>query len=50
VTDEGNWRESRSENRGRGQAIMSSLMDEVETDTGPAGSVVRLRRRLGSPA
>jgi signal transduction histidine kinase/serine phosphatase RsbU (regulator of sigma subunit) len=48
VTDEGNWRESRSEHRGRGQAIMSSLMDEVETDTGPAGSVVRLRRRLGS--
>ena len=46
VRDQGDWRESRSENRGRGQALMSALVDEVTTDSGPEGSVVRLRRRL----
>jgi anti-sigma regulatory factor (Ser/Thr protein kinase) len=46
VSDSGSWRPARNEHRGRGQAIMSSVMDEVTTETGTRGSTVRLRRRL----
>jgi anti-sigma regulatory factor (Ser/Thr protein kinase) len=46
IHDSGRWREARSEYRGRGRSIMSALMDDVSIDTGPAGSTVRLRRRL----
>jgi anti-sigma regulatory factor (Ser/Thr protein kinase) len=49
VHDAGRWRESRSEQRGRGRSIMSALMDDVSVDTGPTGSTVRLRRRLEEP-
>jgi anti-sigma regulatory factor (Ser/Thr protein kinase) len=49
VYDKGRWRDSRSEHRGRGQSIMSALMDDVAVDTGPSGSTVRLRRRLDQP-
>ena len=50
VADRGRWRDPRNEHRGRGHAIMSAVMDEVTVDTGPRGSTVRLRRRLGEPA
>ena len=46
VRDGGSWRAPRNEHRGRGQSIMSAIMDAVTTDTGPHGSTVRLRRRL----
>jgi serine phosphatase RsbU (regulator of sigma subunit)/anti-sigma regulatory factor (Ser/Thr protein kinase) len=46
VRDGGSWREPRNEHRGRGQSIMSAIMDVVKTDTGPQGSTVLLRRRL----
>ncbi len=49
IHDTGRWRESRSQHRGRGRSIMSALMDDVSIDTGPAGSTVRLRRRLDDP-
>ena len=49
IHDSGHWREARSEHRGRGRSIMSSLMDDVTVDTGPSGSTVRLRRRLDDP-
>ena len=49
VHDSGRWRDSRSEHRGRGRSIMSSLMDDVTVDTGPSGSTVRLSRRLDDP-
>ena len=49
IHDSGRWRESRSEHRGRGRSIMSALMDDVSIDTSPAGSTVRLRRRLDDP-
>ena len=50
VCDTGSWRESRSEHRGRGQSIMSAIMEDVTTDTGAGGSTVRLRRRLSGTA
>jgi serine phosphatase RsbU (regulator of sigma subunit)/anti-sigma regulatory factor (Ser/Thr protein kinase) len=46
VADDGSWREPRDPHRGRGQGIMSALMDEVTIEKGPRGSTVRLRRRL----
>jgi anti-sigma regulatory factor (Ser/Thr protein kinase) len=49
IHDTGTWRESRSEHRGRGRSIMSALMDDVSTATGPDGSTVLLRRRLRDP-
>jgi signal transduction histidine kinase/serine phosphatase RsbU (regulator of sigma subunit)/anti-sigma regulatory factor (Ser/Thr protein kinase) len=50
VRDRGHWRDPRDVQRGRGQGIMSAVMDEVTIDTGPRGSTVRLRRRLeGAP-
>ena len=49
IHDSGRWRESRSEHRGRGRSIMSALMDDVSIETSPAGSTVRMRRRLDDP-
>jgi anti-sigma regulatory factor (Ser/Thr protein kinase) len=47
VRDFGNWRPPRSGSRGRGIGLIEELMDEVEIDRGPAGTVVRMRRRFG---
>jgi anti-sigma regulatory factor (Ser/Thr protein kinase) len=46
VRDFGSWRPPRSGSRGRGIGLIEELMDEVEIDRGPAGTVVRMRRRL----
>ncbi|HTY95423.1 MAG TPA: ATP-binding protein, partial [Solirubrobacteraceae bacterium] len=46
VRDEGRWRESRSNGRGRGLAIMQGLMDSVELDHDERGTTVTLVRRL----
>ncbi len=48
VRDEGRWREPRGGDRGRGLAIIESLMDEVRVTPGRRGTTVRMRRRLGS--
>jgi serine phosphatase RsbU (regulator of sigma subunit)/anti-sigma regulatory factor (Ser/Thr protein kinase) len=46
VRDEGNWREARGRNRGRGLMLMDKLMDEVRMQRGEGGTVVEMRRRL----
>jgi PAS domain S-box-containing protein len=50
VRDRGTWRERRGEHRGRGIAIMRGLMDGVEVSTEDGGTVVRMRRRIGTAA
>jgi anti-sigma regulatory factor (Ser/Thr protein kinase) len=54
VSDTGGWREPRKTDRGRGLDLMRALMDEVELETGDAGTTVRMRRKIqpgeaGSP-
>jgi anti-sigma regulatory factor (Ser/Thr protein kinase) len=49
VRDFGSWRPPRTGSRGRGIGLIEELMDEVEIDRGPAGTVVRMRRRFGKP-
>ena len=46
VRDRGGWRPPVGEDGGRGLMLMRGFMDEVDVDTGPDGTVVRMRRRL----
>jgi anti-sigma regulatory factor (Ser/Thr protein kinase)/putative methionine-R-sulfoxide reductase with GAF domain len=46
VTDTGQWRAPRGENRGRGLMIIESAMDEVELNPSDAGTEVIMRRRI----
>jgi len=46
VRDHGRWREPRGTHRGRGIALMRSLMQHVEVDHGQEGTVVVLERAL----
>jgi PAS domain S-box-containing protein len=46
VGDVGAWRPPSETGGGRGLPMMRGFMDSVATDTGPAGTVVRMRRRL----
>ncbi len=48
VRDRGGWRESVSEDRGRGLPLMRALMDAVDVEQRPTGSTVVLRRALGA--
>jgi hypothetical protein len=48
VRDRGSWRDPRGENRGRGIPVMREFMDEVKIDSGEDGTIVELRRRIGS--
>jgi len=50
VRDRGSWRAPRGENRGRGQMIMRASMDDVDVSADEAGTLVTMRRRLGSGA
>ena len=50
MRDTGGWREPRPSDFGKGLILMRELMDEVDVDSGPDGTVVRMRRRLGEPA
>jgi anti-sigma regulatory factor (Ser/Thr protein kinase) len=51
VRDFGTWRAPRSGSQGRGIGLIEQLMDEVEIDRGPAGTIVRMRRVVeGQPA
>jgi anti-sigma regulatory factor (Ser/Thr protein kinase) len=47
VRDFGSWRPPRSGSQGRGLGLINELMDEVEIDRGPAGTIVRMRRAFG---
>jgi anti-sigma regulatory factor (Ser/Thr protein kinase) len=47
VRDFGSWRAPRSGSQGRGIGLIEQLMDEVEIDRGPAGTIVRMRRAVG---
>jgi anti-sigma regulatory factor (Ser/Thr protein kinase) len=46
VTDEGRWRPSRGENRGRGLKIMKAAMDSLDVSSDDAGTVIMMRRNL----
>jgi PAS domain S-box-containing protein len=50
VRDFGRWRKRRERQRGRGLAIIRGVMDAVDVGTEGQGTVVRMRRRLGSAA
>jgi len=46
VRDYGTWSTSTSEDRGRGLPLMRRLMDEVDIEPGPSGTIVTLTRKL----
>jgi serine phosphatase RsbU (regulator of sigma subunit)/anti-sigma regulatory factor (Ser/Thr protein kinase) len=46
VRDRGAWRDQRDPRRGRGLAVMRTLMDDVSVTSTDGGTNVRLRRRL----
>jgi anti-sigma regulatory factor (Ser/Thr protein kinase) len=46
VTDTGQWRSPRGENRGRGLTIIETAMDKVKIDATPEGTEIVMRRRL----
>lgn len=46
VTDRGNWRAARGQNRGRGLPLMEGLMETVDVRSGDGGTSVVLRRTL----
>jgi anti-sigma regulatory factor (Ser/Thr protein kinase) len=46
VRDYGAWRAPRDGDQGRGISLMRALMDSVEVEPGPEGTIVRLRRQL----
>ena len=52
VRDQGEWRESRDDHRGRGLKIIRGTMDSVDVSREEDGTVVHMRRRLtaGVPA
>ncbi|MFL5908640.1 MAG: SpoIIE family protein phosphatase [Solirubrobacterales bacterium] len=48
VRDRGGWRDAKGANRGRGIPVMREFMDDVVIDREAPGTVVRLRRRIGT--
>ena len=46
VTDAGRWREARARGRGRGLALIDACMDRCDVNTGPAGTELRMQRRI----
>jgi len=50
VRDEGSWRPPSGGEGGLGMPLMQGLMDAVEVDRTPSGTVVRMRRRLRAGA
>jgi DNA-binding response OmpR family regulator/anti-sigma regulatory factor (Ser/Thr protein kinase) len=49
VRDVGHWRAARGQYRGHGLKLMEALMGEVEVAPGPAGTEVRMRKRIKQP-
>lgn len=50
ISDYGNWRAPRGQNRGRGLLLMEGLTDSVEVIHRDEGTTVELNRRLGEAA
>jgi serine phosphatase RsbU (regulator of sigma subunit)/anti-sigma regulatory factor (Ser/Thr protein kinase) len=50
VTDTGRWRVTKPRGRGRGLAVMRSLVDSVEVEPGERGTTVTLVKRLAGAA
>ena len=48
VRDTGRWRAPRGDDRGRGLGIINAAMDQVDIDRSATGTVITMRRRLGS--
>jgi anti-sigma regulatory factor (Ser/Thr protein kinase) len=46
VSDTGNWRAPRGQNRGRGLTIMEAAMDDVQVGPTTGGTKIVMRRRL----
>lgn len=46
IMDSGRWRAPRSEGRGRGLALMRSIVDEADVEAGKTGTTVRLSLAL----
>jgi anti-sigma regulatory factor (Ser/Thr protein kinase)/putative methionine-R-sulfoxide reductase with GAF domain len=46
VTDVGQWREPRGQDRGRGLTIIRAAMDDVEVDSSETGTAIVMRRRI----
>ncbi len=46
VSDSGQWRSPRGENRGRGLTIIEGATDDFEVNTSRAGTEVIMRRRI----
>jgi len=46
VADDGNWREPRGTDRGRGRALMRAAMDDVEFHSDDSGTTVHMRKVL----
>ncbi|MGE5617331.1 MAG: SpoIIE family protein phosphatase [Candidatus Woesearchaeota archaeon] len=46
ITDTGNWRPPRGENRGRGLTIIETAMDDLDIQTSPDGTEIVMRRRI----
>jgi PAS domain S-box-containing protein len=50
VRDRGQWRDQRPpSDQGRGLDLIDALMDDVQLERTPDGTVIRLRRRLSGP-
>jgi len=47
VSDAGDWRSPRGQDRGRGLAIIDTVMDEVQVSSSELGTEVSMRRTLG---
>ena len=50
ITDNGRWRSTRPYGRGRGLAIMRSLVDSVQIESDERGTTVTIVKRLGGSA
>jgi hypothetical protein len=46
VRDHGKWRPPRGHGRGHGTKLIQQCSDDMQFDTGLAGTTVRIRRRL----
>jgi serine phosphatase RsbU (regulator of sigma subunit)/anti-sigma regulatory factor (Ser/Thr protein kinase) len=46
IRDNGSWRQPRGQGRGFGTRLIEHCSDQVQVDSGPAGTEVRARRRL----
>ncbi len=48
VRDTGRWRAPHALHRGLGLTVMRALMDTVNVDSGPGGTIVQMQRRVAT--